>query len=147
MRIEIDTGSRLDQSGDTTFAFSDDIQRAVLVKQTVRDECLKKLPGDKLKKQLRLFAACIYLLIKDHLNEIKKIKIDTEYPGHEDEIKWIIFNLLKSHFPFPELQINIEFKRLGKKSSAHHIAWTTLRKERKPDQVLTTWEIISTLLK
>jgi len=147
MRIEIDTGSRLDQSGDTTFAFSDDIQRAILLKQTVRDKCLERLPGDRLKKQLRLFASCIYLLIKDHLNEIEEIKIDREYPGHEDEIKWIILNILKSHFPFPELRINIEFEPLGKKSSAHKIAWRTLRKERDADQVLTHWEILSALLK
>lgn len=147
MRIEIDTGSRLDQSGDTTFALSDDIQRAVLLRQTVRDECLDRLPGKRLKRQLRLFAACIYLLIKNHIKEIEEIQIDREYPGHENEIRWILFSILKRHFPVPELQISIEFEPLGKKSRAHEIALRTLRKARDPDQILSPWEILSSVLK
>ena len=67
MRIEVDTSSRLDQSGDTVFGFSNHIQRAILVSQNVRDACLERLAGKKLRKELRLFAACVYLLIRDHL--------------------------------------------------------------------------------
>jgi hypothetical protein len=135
----------LDQSGDTTFAFSDEVQRVILLKQSVRDECLEKLSGKKLKKQLRLFAGCLYLLIEDYLQEIEKVIIDQEYPGHEEEIKWILLNILKEHFPNRE--IRIEFRSLGKRSPAHLIALKTLRKEREANRVLTAKEILSTLLK
>jgi len=48
MKIEVDTSSRLDKSGDTVFSFSNDIQRVALLKQTVRNECLERITGKKL---------------------------------------------------------------------------------------------------
>jgi len=147
MRIEIDTSSRLDQSGDTVFGFSDDIQRAILLKQTVRDECLERLAGKKLKRELKLFAACVYLLIEDYLEELEEIKVDREYSGREEEIRWIILNMLKRDFSHPEKRITIRFEKIGKKNSAHQIAWRTLRKERNPDRVIASREILSVLLK
>jgi len=147
MQIQVDTSSRLDQSGDTIFGFSDDIQKAILIKQRVRDECLERLSGKKLKRELRLFAACIYLLIKDHLEELEEVRIDREYSGHEEEIRWVILNILKRDSSHPEKRITIRFERIGKKSSAHEVAWRTLRKEREPDRVIGSQEILSTLLK
>lgn len=147
MNIEVDTGSRLDQSGDTTFAFSDDAQKVILLKQTIRDECLEKLKGRKLSKELRLFSACVYLLIRDHLNILEEIKIDREYAGHENEIKWIILNILKRHLPYPEKKIIIKFERVGGKGPAHLVAWRALRKKKNIDKVLTSREILSVLLK
>jgi len=146
MKIEVDTNSRLDKSGDTVFSFSNDIQKVILLKQTVRNECLERLTGKKLKKELRLFAACIYLLIKDCLEEIEEI-IDKEYPGHEEEIRWILLNMLKSDLSHSEQRTTIRFEKIGKKSSAHEVAWKTLRKERNPDRVVTSQEIFSALLK
>ncbi|MFQ5795255.1 MAG: hypothetical protein ACE5JP_09425 [Candidatus Bipolaricaulia bacterium] len=99
-----------------------------------------------MKKELRLFAVCIYLLIKDHLSELQEVRIDREYPGHEEEIKWILLNMMKSHPPHPG-QLNIEFVSLGKGSSAHKIAWRTFRKELKPNKILTAQEVLSALLK
>ena len=147
MKIEVDTSSRLDKSGDTIFGFSNDIQKAILLKQTVRNECLEKLTGKKLKRELRLFAACVYLLIKDHLEEIEEIIIDKEYPGHEEEIGWIILNILKRDISRTEERLTIRFEKIGKKSLAHEIAWQTLRKERNPDKVITAREVFSTLRK
>jgi hypothetical protein len=147
MKIEVDTSSRLDKSGDTVFSFSNDIQKAILIKQTVRNECLEKLTGKKLKKELRLFAACIYLLIKDCLDEIEEIVIDKEYPGHEEEIRWILLNMLKGGLSHSEQRITIRFEKIGKKSSAHEVAWKTFRKERNPDRIITLREIFSALLK
>ena len=104
MRIEIDTASRLDQSGDTTFALSDDIQRAILLKQTVRDKCLNALAGRRLSKELRVFAACVYLLVKGCLEQVDDLKIDNEYTGHEGEIKLLleasVIGILELFFQF-----------------------------------------------
>ena len=146
MRIEIDTGSRLDQSGDTTFAFSNHIQRVLLLHQSVRDECLNQLPGGRLKRELRLFAACVYLLIKDHVRELDEITIDREYPGHEVEIRWLLLNLLKHPVRAVLPPLPVTFKRIGKKSKAHELAFRTYREERAPDQVLTAHDILSALL-
>lgn len=146
MRIKIDTGSRLDQSGDTTFGFSNDAKKAVLLRQTVRDQCFQKLQGSNLQKQLRLFAACVYLLIQDHLSELTEITIDLEYPGHEQEIVWMLLNILKRREQLSKRRLRIKVKRIGKKSSAHKVAWETLRKKRQPAKRLTASEIIAVLL-
>lgn len=148
MQIEVDTGSRLDQSGDTTFAFSDDIQKVILLKQTIRDECLKELEGRKLSKELRIFSACIYLLIKDCLDCLDEIKIDKEYPGHEGEIKRYLANIIKTHHSHTRFKEEyIRMASIGKRGSAHKVAWRSLRKKRKIDKVLNTQDILNLLLK
>lgn len=147
MQIEIDTGSRLDTSGDTTFAFSNDGERVVLVRQSVRDECLRRIPGSRLKRELRLFAACVYILIRDRIEEIEDMTIDREYPGHEEEIRWILFNLLKRDVPEPASRVRITFRSIGKKSRAHGIAWRCYRGERSPDGVLSMEELLAVLKK
>jgi hypothetical protein len=145
MHIQIDTGSRLDQSGDTTFAFSNDIEKVILLKQTVRDEVLAQIPGEKLKRQLRLFAACVFLLIQDHLNELRQITIDREYPGHDEEIQWLILNMIKQRSFGSAGGITISFAGIGRQSQAHKVAWETYRGKRKPNQILTTKDILAVL--
>lgn len=145
MRIEIDTSSRLDQSGETVFAFSNHIQKAIVIKQKTRDQALNQFIGKNLKRELRLFSACIYYLIEDHLKMLQEIKIDQEYPGHENEIKWIILNIIKKQNP--KSKAIIRFENIGKKSQAHKVAWKTLRKERKAERVISSQEILSILFK
>lgn len=148
MQIEIDTSSRLDQSGDTVFGFSDHIQKAIILKQITRDQCLRKLRGRRLSKELRIFAACIYLLIQDHLDEITGIKIDQEYPEHEGEIKRYLANIIETYRPDVQLkEQSIKVVPVGKKSRAHNVAWTTFRKRRKADRILKTEEILNLLVK
>jgi len=148
MQAEVDTGSRLDQSGDTTFGFSDDIQRAILLRQTTRNECLWKLTGRKLSKELRLFSACVYLLIKDYLDYLDEIKIDNEYPGHEGDIKRYLANIIRTYYPHTRFNEEyIKVASIGKNRPAHEVAWKTLRKKREVDKVLNTQEILNLLLK
>jgi hypothetical protein len=148
MKIEIDTSSRLDKSGDTVFGFSDHAQKVIILRQTTRDQCLEKLRGRRLSRELRIFAACIYLLIEDHLDEITEIRIDQEYPEHEGEIKRYLANIIATYRPdalFKEEFIKIV--SIGKKSRAHEVAWTTFRKQKKADKVLKTEDILNLLVK
>jgi len=137
MRVEIDTSSRLDQSGDTVFGFSDDIQKAILLRQATRDQCLENLSGRRFSRELRVFAACIYLLIEDHLDQVEEIRIDQEYPGHEGEIKRYFANLIQTHQPHTQFREEyIKIAPIGKKSLAHKVAWGTLRRQRSVDRIL-----------
>jgi hypothetical protein len=145
MRIEIDTGSRLDQPGDTTFAFSNDTKRAILLKQSVRDRCLAQLTGEDLAKQLRLFAACVYLLIRDHLAALDEVVIDQEYSGHEHEVLWLIRRFLKQAGRRPKPGTHWMIRSIGKKSPAHRVAWQTLRKQRKADKSVRASELLNLL--
>lgn len=123
--IEIDTGSRLDQSGDTTFAFSDHIQRAVRLRQPVRDRCLAALTGSALAKELLVLTACIYHLIEKYLNNIELMVIDNEYTGHEGDLKRYLVNIIKTHASSTFDEDRIRVASIGKKSKAHKVAWQT----------------------
>lgn len=148
MKIEIDTGSRLDKSGDTTFGFSNDIQKVLLLQQIARDECLQKINGRGLSRELRLFAACIYLLVRDKLAELTEMNIDEEYSKHSGDIKRHLVNLIKRYSPNVELnEENIKIKSIGKKSHAHEIAWQALRGKRKVDGVIKVKEVLDLLLR
>jgi len=148
MQIEIDTSSRLDQSGDTIFGFSDHFQKTLLLKQVTRDECLESLTGRRLSRELRVFAACIYLLIEDHFDQLEEIRIDQEYPGHEGEIKRHLANLIQTHQPHTQFREEyIRITPIGKKSMAHEVAWGTLRKQRRVDRIVKTQDILNLLVK
>lgn len=148
MKIEVDTGSRLDQSGDTAFGFSDHSQRVLVLKQISRDECLSKMAGARLNKELRLFSACVYLLIKDNLKELEEVQIDEEYSKHDRDIKRHLANLIKRYSPNIEFkEENIKIKAIGKKSQAHKVAWQTLRGERKAEEIIETKEVLGLLLR
>ena len=128
MRIEIDTSSRLDQSGDTVFGFSDHIQKAIILKQTIRNEYMERLAGGRFNRELRIFAACIYLLIEEYLDELKEVNIDQEYPGHEGDIKRHLANIIQTHHPYTQFRAGyIRSMSIGKKSQAHEVLF--VRKE------------------
>jgi hypothetical protein len=148
MQIEIDTSSRLDKSGDTVFGFSDHIEMAVILRQTTRDQCMEKLKGRRLSKELRIFAACIYLLIDNYLDDITGIRIDQEYPEHEGEIKRYLANIIAVHRPSVLLREGfIKIVSIGKRSRAHEIAWEVFRKQRKADRILKIQDILRLLAK
>lgn len=146
MHIQVDTGHRLDKSGDTTFAFSNDIQKVIRLKQRDRDQCLQALKGSKLSKELRILAACIYLLIQDHLDDLANIIIDNEYDGHQGDIKRHLLNLIKTHTDpyFEDSKIQVE--EVGKKSKVHKLAWKTYRKEHRADKNIQAQEILNLLI-
>lgn len=148
MKIQIDTGSRLDKSGDTTFAFSNHFQKSLTLRQSVRDECLRKMKGRRLSKELRLFSACVYLLVRDRLNELAELQIDEEYPNHGRDIKRHLANLIKKHkgdIEFSESKVKVE--SIGKRSRAHEIVWQTLRGKRKAEGIIKIKEVLNLLLR
>ena len=79
-------------SNDTIIALcSEKIQYTIKLpkelKQDLFNQCNKRY-----KKQLtfRIFAFCLYLLLKDRIQKDSIIKIDDEYSKHDRDIKTII---------------------------------------------------------
>jgi hypothetical protein len=79
---------------------------------------------------LLLFAACLYLLLQDSVADIERIEIDTEYVGHEADIRAFLLRHVWSKQPDFE-PWRIAFRRIGKKSPAHQKA-EAVRKGRDP---------------
>lgn len=145
MHTLVDTGNRLDESGDTTFAFSNDQQRAVRLRQRDRDRVMKALPGRKLAKQLLLLAACVYLLTRDYLTDIESLMLDNEYDGHQGDIKRHLLNLIHSRLDPNFDGSKIQIRSIGRKNKAHDLAWKTYRGKLPPDKTIQAQEILDLL--
>jgi hypothetical protein len=154
MKIEVDVSSKLEQSGRTVFAFSNDKKKAVILPQVVRDEILKILSGDKLKNRLKLFAICVFLLIKDDLSQLDKIIIDLrEYTGHQEIIKNHLLNFIRTYYQktFEPEKIEISIKGISKKTKAHQVALKVYREKDKDNEIsvikITSEKILEILIK
>ena len=105
----------------------------------------ESLTGEDLAKQLRLFAVCVFLFIKDHISDLDEVVIDQEYPGHEHEVLWLIRRFLKQAARRPKPATHWTIRPIGKKSPAHRVAWQTLRKQRKADKSVRALELLKLL--
>ncbi|MCX7838238.1 MAG: hypothetical protein N2559_02110 [Anaerolineae bacterium] len=148
MRIEIDQSGKIEHTqSNTVLAFSNDEEFALLILAVEKRACLKEWRGrGKNAKMLyqRLFAAALFLLIKNHLNQISLVEIDPEYPGRETEIRgWLIQHIRKLVPTFsPE---RIIFRRVGKRSRAHQKALAVFRNEEQANRKVRARDLLALL--
>jgi hypothetical protein len=142
--VEIDQSGKVERTQtDTVLAFANGQVFAICIPATVKRAALEKL-RQKHKSgaaiYLRLFAAGLYLLIKDHLRTIDRMVIDTEYTGQEANIRGMLLRLIRqAGVAYTGHQI--EFYQVGKDSPAHALAWAVHRGTRKADHVVTEAEL------
>ena len=118
--VEVDQSGKIEQSGPTVLAFSDGISHAILVPSEVKTEgfhTLRKRGKSREIALLLLFSACLYLLLKGHLDQLQKVIIDEEYTGQEDNIKSFLLEYAKRRGQFWEPE-RVDFARVGKGSPA-----------------------------
>jgi len=118
--VEVDQSGKIEQSGPTVLAFSNGISHAILIPSGVKREGFRALLRRGKTKdiaRLLLFSACLYLLIKDHLDHLQKVIIDEEYTGQEGNIRSFLLEYIKRDGRFFEPE-NIDFARVGKGSPA-----------------------------
>jgi hypothetical protein len=123
MKVEVDQSGKIeDTSKDTVLAFSNKIWAAIIIPAKVKRQIQEifRRRGQPRIFVFRTFAAGVVLLIRNYQSQITDVQIDTEYPGNEAVIKDIIVRMLHDQrIPEP----NIYFRRIGKKSMAHHRAY------------------------
>jgi hypothetical protein len=143
--VEIDQSDRIEAlTVDTALALSDAIQSAVFIPSAVKRKVWNGLRARGVKAKmisLRMFAAGLYLLLEDHLEEVQAVTIDAEFPGRDSEIKGLLLNLIYRRAPHFRKQ-QIDFQQIGRRSPAHHIAWLTYRGEREAEQKVTAGELL-----
>jgi len=134
MPIEIDQSNKVERTNkDTILAFSDGQSGAVIIPARVKRRAFKLLK-DKGKPpkmaSLIVFAAGLALLLGDYLRQGEHsgetIIIDTEYTGQDATIRGMLLQDAR------KLGVTLEAERLvfhpiGKKSSAHKLAWEIQR--------------------
>ncbi len=143
--VEVDQSGKIEFTGDdTVLAYANGKQFSVLIPATVKRECLLVLreqgySGDTL--YTLLFATALFFLLKDDLSNLSRIVIDIEYTGREAQIKQHLYSLLE-RAGYGIEQERVEFALIGKQSSAHALAITTLRRRIKADRTLTLEELL-----
>lgn len=148
MKLAVDQSIKIgDTQSPTVLALSNDIQRAILIPASVKRECIQSLRGrwtPETTLYIRLFAAGLFLLLRELLASADRITIDVEYPGHERDIKRDLMLLAR----WARLTVDpsvIHFDHIGKNSPAHHLALAILRGKRVPDEIITTGKLMRLL--
>ena len=146
MHIEVDQSGKIEQTNkDTVLAFSNKISYAVLIPARVKREAINLLraTGKRGKKvYMLLFAAALYQLLKDHLDQVDLIIVDIEYEGNEQDVKLMLLNLIwRNHPAYPAA--NITLRHIGKKSPAHKKALATYRGVARADRTLKVEELLA----
>jgi hypothetical protein len=149
MRIEIDQSGKIENtSKHTIIAFSNHKFRSILMSAKEKRE-VQKVFRNIGKPRLfvyRLFAIMIFLLVREHIKEIREIIIDTEYPGNEALIKnFILHEVWKIEPDFPRQ--GILFQQIGKKSRAHFLAYGIAIGKKKADREVNAKEALKMIVK
>jgi hypothetical protein len=90
---------------------------------------------------VRMFAAGLFLLLRDCLAVIDTVTVDVEFEGWEGEIKGLLLSHIRQQVRDFSKEC-IVFRRVGKKDRCHTIALATYRGKRKPDKRITGGEML-----
>ncbi len=144
--VELDISGRVeDTSTDTIIALANGVVSSLLIDKQTKRACLNKLRklgyfGDSI--YLRIYVIGLYYLIRPIISKLGLVILDEDFRGKEGFIKEQLINLfLKYKVKFNEL--SFLFKYIGKRSPAHKIAISSLRKKIKCDLIITESQIIN----
>jgi len=146
MDIEVDMSGKIEKTSvDTVLAFSDAKSVAIRIPADVKRRCLQELRERGWKKHsvvLRVLGATLFLLLREHLDEIGQITIDEEYSGWEGMIKGMLLRTARAH-GYVLYREQIVFRRIGRKSPAHFKAYGVFKGYQKAERVLAAEEILA----
>ncbi|MGA9349158.1 MAG: hypothetical protein WBW48_10180 [Anaerolineae bacterium] len=149
--VEVDQSGKVERTQmDTVLAFSNNLRYAIRIPAAVKRAALHALrqrcKPSRSKKAIYvgLFAAGLYLLLREHLDTLDYIIIDVEYPGREADIRGMLLLWIRRIDPeYPSERI--VFRQVGKKSPAHNLAWEVYRGKHQADRVITEKELLALL--
>lgn len=148
MNIEVDQSGKIERTSmDTVLAFSNGLKRTLLIRATVKRQCISKLRQKGVGREsrtLRIFSSGLFILLQEALRNGASVTIDTEYTGREGGIKGMLLRMARQD-NIDVASHQIRFKQVGKKSPAHKVAIETFRGRKAPDQVATVRDIFQWL--
>lgn len=148
MQIEVDQSGKVEDTKVNTAIGAANKK----VKRSLRFPAREKRKLQKILRELdkesmfpyRVFAALIFLAIRDDLSSINEIVIDVEYMGKEAQIKLYLARHIRKIKPKVNMPY-ITFKHIGRNSPAHEVAINTFRRHRKPDYTVSVRDILPLL--
>jgi hypothetical protein len=146
-RVEVDQSIKIEDKGTTTLAFANESAFAVQLSASVKLAGLQVLRDQARRPDVAhrlLFAAALFLLLRNHLELIERVVIDVEYEGHEAEISSFLLRFIWREHPSFE-PWRIEFGLVGKGSPAHRKAEAVRKGKDQHYRRITEKELIQVL--
>ena len=146
--IEVDQSGKMGNlSVDTVLACSDDLSRAILIPAKVKRALIRWLRErgkSKTRAAVQLFAAGLFLLLKDSLKQVDRITIDVEYTGYDADIRGMLLHYIRGIEPDFDKE-RLVFYTIGKKSPAHRLALATYQGKVEADKQIGEEELLAVL--
>lgn len=147
MIIEIDQSGKVeDTSKPTVIAFANGLERSILIAGKEKRELQKffRRVGKRRMFIYHVFVILVFLLARDYVRKIDRLVIDPEYPGQEELLRRLLWEKLHAVDRKFELS-QITFKRVGKGSPAHLLAWDVFTRKRKSDLRVKAKDVLRAL--
>ncbi|OGO33146.1 MAG: hypothetical protein A2Z03_11205 [Chloroflexi bacterium RBG_16_56_8] len=148
---EVDQSIHIEHTrGDTILALSDNLRYAIRIPVSVKRAAThflhskRKHPTSKKRIALQMYAAALYLLLKEYITRLNYVVIDIEYWGYDSEVRGMIL----AYFQRDGIRVpsnRIAFRQIGKTSHAHELAIRTYRGELVEDKRITETEFLTVL--
>lgn len=149
MRVEVDQSGRIDETNKpTVLALANGTKFSIRLSGRAKRAILAELRRRRKKRPeqetlyILVFATLVYLLLKEHIGKLSAVVIDTEFTGHEGDIKAQVINLFLRHGREVHKDV-FQFSQIGKKSPAHGLAISVFRGKVKPDQEITAKDVLA----
>lgn len=142
--VEVDQSGRMEMSGETTIAISNDLTVTVRVTARVKRKVRKALLERGVKPKMamiRMFVGAILLAIHDHLGEISMLTIDEEYTGYEAVIKSLLLDRIRA-LGSELTKDDVVITRVGKNSPAHRAAIRVTRRQVAADKTPSAEDLL-----
>ncbi len=149
MRIEIDQSWKIEKTNKpVVIAFSNSQTKgSVLVPQEVRKLAFAYLEerfGRDKTNIIRVFAACIVILLRTYDLKTADLVIDREYPGYEPLLKNLVVAYGKKLGLVFDME-DISIQKVGKKSEAHWLAYDVFTRKKKVGRVIKLHDLLKVL--
>ncbi len=145
---EVDQSNKIECSGDTAVVLSNDEEHTIRIpareKRAAMAYLTRRRRGSRKFNRLRIFAVALYYLLQE-LPAGEQATIDTEYTGHEQDIRSMLLNLLWRDDPDFDAD-RIIFGYVGKKSPAHKMALAVYRGKAKADRMLKADDLLRQII-
>ena len=146
---EVDQSNKIECSGYTALVLTNDKDCTIRISGREKRAAIQAMHQrfERLSHKLihiRLFTAALYYLIRE-LPPRALVIIDTEYTGHEANIKAMLLYWLRQDRPdiSPD---DITFGQVGKRSRAHKKALAIYRGKAKADRTLKADDLLRRII-
>jgi hypothetical protein len=147
MQADVDMSGRIEETNrPTALAMANGVAVSIFMSAKDKRRIIEALRQRKPARErkfihIRVFSTLLFLLLERDIEKLATVIVDPEYPGYEADIKDWGLTLCRRH-GIPVHRDQIVFRRVGKKSPAHRLAYRTFRGKIQPTQRVAAEDVL-----